>query len=596
MTPEDSWERQPWAIPGKNAVIAFDGRLDDREGLAEGLGLRSTAGLPDSQLVSLAWEHWRDNMAEHLVGDYAIAIFESAARRLWLTVSPQGPRTLYYYRRGDLAAFATTVPPLLAFPGVSRALDETTIADFLAVNNFDTEQTFFSDIARVCPGTAVTFSPSEKRRVAITWQAPLNRRLVLRDTRQYVEAAREVLDRAVASRLRCNGEVAILGSGGLDTSCMAVSATALMAPRTVRMVSMTPEEGVPWLARKHEYADETPHVEALTNSLPGLRTEFVRPLYAADLEIAPERVFTATGLPLRNVTPTAWMESAYRRLAETGASACLDGFDGNFTLSWDGTRGLSDMFRRGQWGKVATYSMALGDYRPRKVAGYLWRDVVRPFAPWKLRMRFKFPNSALRDDASRALRVPERMREVGHDPAGFGPGSSQIKMRLAVTRNRAFAAEFYGWVRAVYGIEGRWPLADTRVIEFCLSVPTEVFFSDGQPRALARQLLSAAGISPSITQRRTRGRMCPEWFARVGRRRNSMLQDAAALREVPLAAKLIDFDKVDRIFASWPSDASAALNRQIELDILLTRVIHVGAFIRWAEPSAVASARVAAQT
>jgi hypothetical protein len=79
--------------------------------------------------------------------------------------------------------------------------------------------------------------------------------------------------------------------------------------------------------------------------------------------------------------------------------------------------------------------------------------------------------------------------------------------RLGITRKGTLADG---------GIDVRDPTADRRLIEFCLSVPTEQFFRNGVPRALARAALAdrvpadpATSVSDGFSLRRFHFRPFP---------------------------------------------------------------------------------------
>jgi len=309
----------------------------------------------------------------------------------------------------------------------------------------------------------------------------------------------------------------------------------------------------------------------------------VRPLRTTDLESDPERIFESSGLMVRNVMQIAWLESAWRHLAETGTRAFVDGSNGNFTLTLDGLRGLSDLFRTGRWLRLASYVVLRGLPNPRAGLRDVWRNVVIPSVPPSMRRVRWQDNSSLRGDAATAFDVVGRMQRRGNDPSWVGAQSSLQDRIIRIKRNRVFFAEYHSWMSAKYGVEPRFPLMDVRMIDFCLSVPVHVYLHDGRPRALARDLLVAARLPRAFAERQARGRMCPEWFARLERRRPKIETEIAAIRKLPLAAKMIDFERIDRIMADWPADAESAKSRNLELDILLTRALHVGAFIGWAE-------------
>src|SRR6202035_6045245 len=76
-------------------VVAWWGRLDNCEELVAELDL--PAGLrSDEQLVLAAFDRWGPACAEHLMGDFAGAIYEPATRRLWLVRGRLRGKALYY--------------------------------------------------------------------------------------------------------------------------------------------------------------------------------------------------------------------------------------------------------------------------------------------------------------------------------------------------------------------------------------------------------------------------------------------------------------------------------------------------------------------
>jgi asparagine synthase (glutamine-hydrolysing) len=111
-------------LRGPSGAVLFDGRLDDRSGLCEQLGVRPEDCVPDSRLVALAFEKWDSEAPTKLLGDFALAVWDGRDRRLTLVADPRGTRPLYYYRSGSLLVFSTVLPALLSLPGVPRELDE----------------------------------------------------------------------------------------------------------------------------------------------------------------------------------------------------------------------------------------------------------------------------------------------------------------------------------------------------------------------------------------------------------------------------------------------------------------------------------------
>ena len=136
ITPEDRFERQPWASRDGSWRLVFAGRLDDREALAAQLGLPlpDLREMADGALCLAAIERWGEEAPAHLFGAFAFACWNERDRRLLLCRDPTGVRSLYLHRGLHFIAFATAINTLHALPEVPHALDETAVGDLLANN------------------------------------------------------------------------------------------------------------------------------------------------------------------------------------------------------------------------------------------------------------------------------------------------------------------------------------------------------------------------------------------------------------------------------------------------------------------------------
>src|SRR5688500_15804438 len=76
--PEDAWDRQPLSGGGGRYILVADLRLDNRDELARALHLdpQAARGLADAALLLAAWEAWEGKTFDHLVGDYAFAVWD----------------------------------------------------------------------------------------------------------------------------------------------------------------------------------------------------------------------------------------------------------------------------------------------------------------------------------------------------------------------------------------------------------------------------------------------------------------------------------------------------------------------------------------
>ena len=108
-------EMQPAALPD-GALLVADGRIDDRQALARALGIEcaSLPSIGDARLFAQAWLRWREELWRHVLGDYALAVWEPARARLTLLRDRIGVRPLYWARTPAMLAFASEPEALLS--------------------------------------------------------------------------------------------------------------------------------------------------------------------------------------------------------------------------------------------------------------------------------------------------------------------------------------------------------------------------------------------------------------------------------------------------------------------------------------------------
>lgn len=577
---EDRTERQPMPAWGGAGWLAFCGRLDDRAALAASLGADPAALPADGELARLAIERWGAEAPRRLLGDYALAAWRDDRRELILAADPMAMRTVYYWRDADRVVFSTSLRGLVSVPGVPRLLNEPFIADFLALNFGEDEETFYRGIRKIGPGTAIILTPGGMRTIDTRRFDP-ERRLTLKDDAAYLEAAREILDRAVADRLRA-ATVPISASGGLDSACLAVGALAA-GPRPVRLLTAVPDPRLPVVTGRMQYADETRLVRAMTAALPGLDAEFLEPSPDADWNPEALHILAASGVPHRVPGQTAWFDAVHRRAAGLGASSLLTGGCGNLTLTWDGLRSLPNLFLRGAWLTVARELVCGARGHPRRLAGLIHRELVLPLRARSFRPDALAAYCALHPEAMRDLGMLDRLKRRGNDP-GFLSANDSRRWRIHVLhRNRSRRPETTNMLRGLYGLDEAMPLGDLRMIEFCLAIPENQFLKHGTMRRLARRLLREAGVPAAVSENRSRGQQHPEWFAHLSQARPTFAAQIERLRRSPMARRLIDVDRLEHLVRDWPADAVAAQRRNLLFQALLPQALSLGAFIAWAE-------------
>ncbi len=562
----------------------FDGRLDNRDDVAEALGMMVPA-VPDSAIVLAALERWGDDAVARLRGPFALAWWDDEECRLLLARDPLGHRTLYHVDTPEGFAFATTPRSLLALPAVSRRIDEAALAAFMVDLPLPEGKSFFDQI-RLIPAAHVAVWQPGRFALRRYWQPDYSRRLTYRHDDDYVEAAREHLTRAVRSCLRTDRPVASDLSGGLDSTAVATTAARLLSPKRLMTVTAVPAKGVPLPTYRNRFVDEGRHAQAIAARYPNMDPHLVEGTAVQRLETEPERLFLSMGRPIRNIMNVGWFTPTYELARAQGVGVLLQGSGGNLTLSWDGGIGLRDAARAGKmmrlWREIppraravncslgrAIWSMALRPLLP--IATPPWFDRLRGrTAPWTLGM------SSIHPDFAAAHQVGDLKTQWHRE---FDGGSEQQARHQLLTVHQS-RTQVMSSLRGIYGFESREPLCDLRLLEFCFAVPNDQYLRNGVSRWLARRVL-AGQAPPEVVNNPRCGAQAPDFLHRLAPRRAEFLATLEELERSPLASRCLDLPRLKALAHAMPTEPS--VDHMIPYVAVLDRGLHIGRFVRWVE-------------
>ncbi len=484
-TPESAEEHQPLPSPDGACVIVWDGRLDNREMLIDKL---ASVGVQcpdatDAALVLEAYAAWGTECAKHVVGDFAFAVWDEKARRLYCARDPAGMKPLHYYWDGRTFIFGTEIKQVCQHPGVPKKLNEFMVGLYLCGDFGDGEMTFYEGIKRL-PGGCQAVVSQDGVKVTRFWDPDPYDTIQFPSELDYVERFRELLLDAVRSRLRGNRGVEVLLSGGVDSGSIASVAGLLNRRQRAGGARLTA------LSFVHAAApmDETPYAGLICREygipLATLSVDECWMLKPAPTDGLQDEPFV---LPYEAMQAKA-LQDAHDR----DVNVVLTGEGGDETAMYGNMVYLQDWMRefhlRSIWQDL---SAGTPDYRRAGLS------VIR------------------RSLMPRWVRHVTRRQEA-HIPGWIQAGFAH-RHRLAgwleaakphSRRTGAFLQQrgrnpvlLGGDIRcARYGIEWRHPFYDSRIVEFLVRIPPTVRFQGGREKALLRKVM--AGILPEAVRRR----------------------------------------------------------------------------------------------
>ena len=467
-------------------VAAGDVRLDNREELAASLATRGAPDPTDLELVALAYGRWGLDLASHLQGDFAFAVWDPRRQRLVCARDRFGTKPFTYHPGSRRFAFASQPVGLLALPGTPREVDDRAIARFLTDAMPDEPDTFFLALRRLPPATTLVVDVGGPARDPVPyWQLDPRREIRLASDAAYEEAFRETFLEAVRCRLPSEGEAGIAFSGGVDSSAVTRAARELLPPaRGLRTYTITATDPV---------ADERPYVEAVLAE-GGLTSQIIpddevtRTVGIRSQEVSVDSPYAALGLLLDG--------TIYAAAAADGVAVLLDGFDGDTVVS-HGIGRLTDLAAEGRLRTLLHEARALSATLGWSVPGIVRVHALAPLLPSFPRRGRPEPDSLASLDLVRSL----LNEEPSSLPGPRRPFARMEHLRDLTSPMNALTLEIMEGTAARAGVDLRHPFFDARLAELCLALPADQKLRDGWPRSILRR--SLAGLVPDMVRWRS---------------------------------------------------------------------------------------------
>lgn len=223
--------RQPMSYAGGRYWLTYNGEvfnyLELRQTLqAKGYAFRSDT---DSEVILAAYAEWGPDCQTHFNGMWAMAIWDSEERTLFLSRDRFGIKPLHYSSREGSFSFASELKSYLALPGADGAFDEAILAETLVnINGQEgTPYTLLPHVNRLPGGHCLTVSADGEVRVRRWWDTLSSRPACAAAEAAQAEEFRSLFFDACRLRLRSDVPIATALSGGLDSSSVACTLAEL---------------------------------------------------------------------------------------------------------------------------------------------------------------------------------------------------------------------------------------------------------------------------------------------------------------------------------------------------------------------------------
>lgn len=560
-TPESQTETLPLISDDGQLVLTADARIDNRDELFTALTITKPQGeTADSELILAAYERWGESCVDHLLGDFAFALWDGRNKRIFCARDHFGAKPFYCLHTPEYFAFATEIKALWRVSAVARQLNEVQLARFLSGDDNDKEATFYEHVKRLPPAHVLTISRDGTTQLRNYWTLDRNLEIKLGSDEEYAERFRELFIEAVRCRTRSAYPVGSALSGGLDSSSIACTARDLL-----RESGKTPLHVFSAIYPSIPLSDERPYINAAI-AQGDMEPHFfhadeIDPFYDKERLLAHMDDFHAGGnLHL------AWRTCELAQQA--GVRVLLHGFDGDTTVS-HGFYSIKEMALKGQWGafsntvkEVTKQFSAYPNFSAAnmlRIFGYpalerlaerkQWLTIASGIEP--LHRNFGLSRRKLIKNYLLLPMIPDPLlqrwrglRNGAQSPAvkhnGIAPVfatliNPNLAARVGLYERRESSEferanefdsdrdehyfrlnggtlsrvlELIDLTGAVFGVESRYPFTDKRLIEYCYGIPASQKLNQGWSRYVLRRAMEGI-LPPEIQWRSAKSNLGP---------------------------------------------------------------------------------------
>jgi asparagine synthase (glutamine-hydrolysing) len=463
---------QPMASADGRYVITYNGEIYNflelrRELEAQGAVFRTES---DTEVILAAWQAWQEDMLPRFNGMWALAIFDTHTRHLFLARDRFGIKPLLYAMSPERLVFASEQRAIVQ-SGLITASVDTGVARRLLIDAFGiegSERTLCNEIRRLQGGHSMWLRDGKLS--VRRWWCTLDHLPALPKTEgDRVERFRELFQDAVALRMRSDVPIGTCLSGGFDSSAV------ICAMSAHQQAGMGPRDNAAW---RHAFVatfpgasnDERPMAEeaaAWAN---------VDPTF---IEIGPndalsdiDRILGDTDDVYIGLPTAVWL--TYRALSRHNVRVSLDGHGADELMGAYRQEGGSAAFRiRNALAGLSSNSEWAG-----RGVDLLRAMMIRRQGQYFLR--------------GGLFEMPAPLSLVGdHDdlPDDWGSLNRRLYRMFHATVLPTILRNF-DRISMAHGIEVRMPFMDWRLVTHTMALPEASKSSNGYTKLVARRAMA----------------------------------------------------------------------------------------------------------
>lgn len=560
ITEESKLEVLPYYDEDSNILITADVILDNRNELLSLLDIKDNK-IPDGKIILESYKKWGEDFTEYLLGDFAFVIIDLNIEKMYMVRDHMGSRCIYYSLNKNSIIFSTLIKPIVACINDRDIVSDKWITEYLSIynlrNSINCENTVYKNIKVLPPATKLIINMNTNKVKLKSYWNPLRKiKLKYRSDKEYEEAFLKVYNEAVKSRLRGIGDIAIMLSGGLDSSSVACLAAEDLKgiERDIYTYTSIPRNDFKISNNDNNLIfNEKEYVETICSKYKNIKASYL----TCDNKNALNTISKGLEIleqPYKCVQNFGWITEVYKKSYENGCKILLSGAFGNFSVSFGRwSTFIKTLIIKGKfievYKNIKIYSEEMNISKKA-----LLKYIAKLMCPYKIRKFVSHKITGKKDNIEDSLvnramannfNVRKEIKRINMNETTL-MYSSLNKQRKSMFDKQgiSYTGELETKLSLYYGILSRDPTKDKRVIEFCNNLPVEQYVKGIEQRSLIRRAFK--GIMPEkIRVNTSYGYQSADWIQRLNSDRELFLNEIRELLQDKNMNKYIDINKTN---------------------------------------------------
>jgi len=481
-TPESLSELLPILDKNNHILLTSDARIDNRKELFKILFSKSICekNISDSELILAAYKKWKYLCVNHLIGDYAFAIYDFELDELFCARDKMGIKPFYYHKNDEYFAFSSSIQHLFKLPDYKKTINfHSYTTNFNPSSTIGYGQTMFSQIQSLPPGHFMIIKDM-KNNITRYWEPEkikIDHSISLEEARiKYYDLLKE----AVQCRLRSAYPIAIELSGGLDSSSIVTLTKHLNPLMPISLYTM----------RFGNYrCDEGKYSKAIAKEVEYDHKQLRIDLVDFQNKYSLNNIYkNIPDFPIEGTTAQAF--PMFEEMQKNKIRVLLTGHGGDH-ISTGNLYVLADYFKSFQWNKLwKLYKNNIFEYTSKELTfNYLIIPllkaselrIIKKLLRWMYRTFKKINNQ------------DNYTKELENKGADYSLFDSIYQYHEVDMINGLFHANWSDYnvyqKSNNYQIDARHPFFDSRLVEYTLSLPAEYKISNSELKLILKEAM-----------------------------------------------------------------------------------------------------------